>query len=70
MSDCFVTPLSVALQAPLSMGFPSQDYWSGVPFATPGDPPNQVSCIGRQILYTGPPGKVLLITMNWRVLVK
>ena len=47
----FATPWSVALQAPLSMGFASQEYWSGVPFATPGAPPNQVSCIGRQILY-------------------
>ena len=29
----------VAHQAPLSMGFSSQDYWSGLPFPSPGDLP-------------------------------
>ena len=33
----FVTPWTVARQAPLSMGFPRQEYWSGLPFHTPGD---------------------------------
>ena len=33
-------PWFVALQAPLSMEFPRQEYWSGLPFPTPGDPPN------------------------------
>ena len=28
----FVTPWTVALQAPLSMGFPRKEYWSGLPF--------------------------------------
>ena len=32
-----VTPWTVALQAPLSMGFPRQEYWSGLPFHSPGD---------------------------------
>ena len=36
----FTTPLTVAHQAPLSMGFPRQDYWSGLPFTSPGDLPN------------------------------
>ena len=36
----FVTPGTVALQAPLSMGFPRQEYWSGLPIPTPGDLPN------------------------------
>ena len=27
-------------QDPLSMGFPRQDYWSGMPFPSPGDPPD------------------------------
>ena len=31
----FVTPWTVALQAPLSMEFPRQEYWSGFPFPTP-----------------------------------
>ena len=30
----FGTPWTVAHQAPLSMGFPSQAYWSGLPFPT------------------------------------
>jgi len=33
-------PWSVAHQAPLSMGFPRQEYWSGLPFPSPGDFPN------------------------------
>ena len=33
-------PWSVIHQAPLSMGFPSQEYWSGLPFPTPGDLPD------------------------------
>ena len=36
----FVTPWSVAQQAPLSMGFFRQEYWSGLPFPSPGDLPN------------------------------
>ena len=32
-----VTPLTVARKAPLSMGFPRQEYWSGLPFPSPGD---------------------------------
>ena len=37
VSDSFVTPWSVAHQAPLSMGFPRQEYCSGLPFPPPGD---------------------------------
>ena len=33
----FVTPLTVALQAPLSMEFSRQGYWSGLPFPSLGD---------------------------------
>ena len=33
----FLTPWTVALQAPLSMGFSRQEYWSGLPFSSPGD---------------------------------
>ena len=36
----FATPWTVAHQAPLSMGFPRQEYWSGVPLPSPGDLPN------------------------------
>jgi len=34
-----VTPWTVACQAPLSMGFSRQEYWSGLPFPSPGDLP-------------------------------
>ena len=36
MSDSFVTPWTVALQAPLSVQFPRQEYWSGLPFPLQG----------------------------------
>ena len=36
----FVTPWTVACQAPLSMGFPRKEYWSGLPFPSPGDLPD------------------------------
>ena len=35
-----VTPWTVAHQAPLSMGFSRQEYWSGLPFPPPGDLPD------------------------------
>ena len=35
----FATPYTVAHQAPLSMGFSRQEYWSGLPFPSPGDLP-------------------------------
>ena len=35
-----VTPWTVAHQAPLSMGFSRQEYWSGLPFPFPGDLPD------------------------------
>ena len=36
----FATPWTVAHQATLSMGFPRQEYWSGLPFPSPGDLPH------------------------------
>ena len=51
----FTTPRTVARQAPLSMGFPRQEYWSGLPFPSPGIFPTQGSNPGPlhcgQILY-------------------
>ena len=53
----FITPWTVARQVPLSMGFPRQEYWSGLPFSSPGDLPGPgicvscISCISRRILY-------------------
>ena len=36
----FATPWTVVYQASLSMGFSRQEYWSGLPFPSPGDLPN------------------------------
>ena len=36
----FATLWAVAHQAPLSMGFPRQEYWNGLPFSSPGDLPD------------------------------
>ena len=55
----FEIPRIVALQAPLSMVFSRQEYWSGLPCPSPGDLPNpgikptslSVSFICRQVLY-------------------
>ena len=40
MSDSSVTPWSIACQAPLSVGFPREEYWSALPFPSPGDLPD------------------------------
>ena len=40
MSDSLVVPWTVACQAPLSMGFPRQEHWSGLSFPPPGDLPD------------------------------
>ena len=36
----FANPWTVAYQAPPSMGFSRQEYWSGLPFPSPGDLPH------------------------------
>ena len=40
MSDSFVTLRAVTRQAPLSVGFPRQEHWSGLPLPSPGDLPH------------------------------
>ena len=37
VSDSFATPWAAARRAPLSVGLPRQEYWSGLPFLSPGD---------------------------------
>ena len=56
VSDSFATPGTVTHQAPPSMGFPRQEYWSGFAISFSGrcSPPRDqtcISCIGRWILY-------------------
>ena len=45
-----MTSWTVALQAPLSMGFPRQEYWTGLPFPSPGDLPDPGVKPGSSIL--------------------
>ena len=40
VSSSFATPWTIARQAPLSLGFFGQEYWSGLPFPSPGGLPN------------------------------
>ena len=40
-AQLFVTPWTITLQVPLSMGFPGQEYWSGLPSPSPGDLPDR-----------------------------
>ena len=62
MSNYFVTPWTVAHQAPLSMRFPRQEYWSELPFPSPGDLPDAGIELRSPALAGGfftiePPGK-------------
>ena len=58
----FVTPWTGAYQAPLSIGFSRQEYWSGLPFPSPGDLPDlgiepRSSALQADALPSEPPGK-------------
>ena len=58
------TPWTVAHQAPPSMGFSRQEYWSGMPFPSPGDLPDsgiepRSPSLQADALTSEPPGKLL-----------
>ena len=58
----FATPWAVACQAPLSMRFSRQEYWSGLPCPPPGDLPNpgiepRSPTLQADSLLSEPPGK-------------
>ena len=61
----FATPWTIASQAPLSMGLSRQEYWGGLPFPAPGDPPDPgvapqppaSAVLAGGFFTTGPPGK-------------
>ena len=58
----FATPLTVAYQIPPPMGFSRQEYWSGLPFPSPGDLPNPgvepgSPTLQADTLPSEPPGK-------------
>ena len=79
----FVTPWTAAHQSPLSMGFSRQEYWSGLPFPSPGDLPDPgiepVSpALEADALTSEPPGKprmaynqqIKFVWMAWEVRVQ
>ena len=80
----FATPWTVDYQASLSMGFSRQEYWSGLPFPSPGDLPNpgiepRSPTLQADALPSEPPGKpwwasnyctVALISHDSKVMIK
>ena len=69
----FVTPWTVAHQAPLSVGFPRQEYWSGLPFPSPGalpdpgiEPRSPASpALAGGFFTTAPPGEPHDLSTIW-----
>ena len=69
----FATPWTVAHQAPPSMGFSRQEYWSGFPFPSPGDLPNlgiepRSPSLQADALTSEPPGKPTTRVQIWYLL--
>ena len=74
MSSSSATTWTVACQAPLSMGFPRHEYWSGLPFPPPGDllDPRieRVSpALAGTFFTTEPPGKPYHWDSHWLILI-
>ena len=66
MSSFFTTPWTVAGQPPLSIGFPRQEYWQGLPFPSPGDLSDPgiepgAPALQADSLLSEPPGKLKVI---------
>ena len=66
----FVTPWTVARQAPLSTGFPRQECWSGLPFPSLGDLPDpginpEFPALAGRYFTTKPPGKPQSRILSW-----
>jgi len=74
MSNSFVTPWTIAYQAPLSMGFPRQEYWSGIlelPFPSPRESsqprdPAHICCIAGGLFTAETVGKPMEISFKTR----
>ena len=63
----FATPWTIVHQAPPSMGFSRHEYWSGLPFPSPGDLPDpgielRSPALEADALTSEPPGKGILGT--------
>ena len=74
----FTTPWIIACQAPLSVEFSRQEYWSGLPFLSPEDLPDpriepRSPTMQTYCLPSEPPGKppaIFWSSKNWRVLTR
>ena len=61
-----INPWTAAYQAPLSMGFSRQEYWSGLPFPSPGDLPDPriepgSPALQADSLLSEPPRKLYMV---------
>ena len=71
----FTTPRTVAHQAPLSMGFSKQEYWSGFPCPPPGDLPGSqedwtwLSCIAARFFTIWATREAPLIGMSFFLII-
>ena len=68
----FAIPWTVAHQTPLSMGFSRQEYWSGLPFPSPGGLPNpgiepRSSALQADTLPSEPPGKLIATAVGYKI---
>ena len=68
----FATPWTVGHQAPPSMGFSRQEYWSGLPFPSPGDLPDpgiepRSPVLQADALTSEPQGSLYMFSLlkNW-----
>ena len=76
MSNSFVSPWTVAHQAPLSMGIPRQEYWSRLPFLPPGGLPDPgiepvfpwSPALVSRFLITVLPEKPQILVVRWNLL--
>ena len=69
---CFATPRTIACQAPLSMGFSWQEYWSGLPCPPLGVLPNletepRSPALQADSLPVEPPGKPVALYSEWEM---
>ena len=64
----FLTPWTVALQAPLSMGFSRQEYWNGLPCPPPGDLPNPgIEPASRSLMSVALASRFFTTRATWEV---
>ena len=63
----FETPWTAAHQAPLSVEFSRQEYWSGLPFPTPGDLPDPEN-EPKSVVSPALAGRLFATTATWEAL--